>query len=491
MNRTTTSQHADSASIQPGSRLQLPSWPGPEDAGFDPVRIKLLPERLQKLELTSCELVEIRIKAGGIGWSSRPGPLLGMRQLSHLSIDMCNTDAVNVGCLGALSSLQHLSLTQMHVYSNRAPVYNPLLALSGPSNLLQHLTHLTLGNKVSTDNQPSMFSGLDSPQATSGNLALCKKVASHTALKELKLAGLPVTAAVLQGLSALQHLTWLLLDGTADADPSSSSSSLSDLANLTALQRMQLRKASTLDPYTLSALHRLRYLEITDTPVNEGPQGTTAFLDTLLNLGHLSYLFWVQGEGHEWADDPEAYAALTASSMQELHVKLVGNPATSPGLIKHMFPGQRQDPCNIRVLSLCLEPDMCSCIAGACPALRELHIDFATPLHDCVQQLQALQALTELTKLSFSVLSAQRQAMAALVQLTQLEELSMAVLHPVFADDVQLLAALTRLTRLSWTSTLKTNPEWDSVLEDQVGHAMVCVHKALASTGSSGTSYQI
>jgi hypothetical protein len=49
--------------------------------------------------------------------------------------------------------------------------------------------------------------------------------------------------------------------------------------------------------------------------------------------------------------------------------------------------------------------------------------------------------------------------MAALAQLTQLEELSMAVLHLVDAEVLRLLAALTRLTKLSWTTMLKTCPE--------------------------------
>jgi hypothetical protein len=445
---------------------------------------------LQNLEVAYCDLVADRVKAGGIGsWSTSPGPLLGKRQLSHLSLDSCYTDAVNLVCLGTLPSLQHLSLTQMNVFSRLARTFNPLLVLCGRSSLRQHLTHLTLGNKVSTDSQPTMFAGLDSPQATTGNMTLGDAGGSLSrldTLRELKLAGLPVTTVALQGLPALPHLTWLMLDETRDSDPNSSSSSLTGLASLTALQRLQLRSAGTLHPDVLSALHRLRYLEITDTPVSGGPQGTTAFLDTLPNLQHLSYLFWAQSQDHEWAESPQAYAALTASSMHELHVMLKGKTVTSQCPFKHMIPRPQQDPCNIRVLSLgvCDDPHICSYVAGACPALSELHIYFAKPLHDGMQQAQALQALTGLSKLSFSVLRAQKPAMAALAQLTQLEELSMAVVHRVHAEDLRLLAALTRLTKLSWTSKPKTCVVWDVVLESKVGQAVQVWHQECADTAA-------
>jgi hypothetical protein len=353
LNKTPIQCSSPADAQQSGGGLQLPAWPGPDDDAFDPISMKELPQRLRRLEVTYCNLVADHMKAGGIGWSIRPGPLLGLKQLTHLSIDVCYTDAIKLRCLGALTSLQHLSLTRMHVFNNNlAHVYNSLLALSAPSSVQQHLTHLTLGNKVSTDSQPTMFAGLSDglqgPQATTGNITLGDKMVPFSrlgALRELKLAGFPVTAAALQGLSALPHLTWLMLDETADNSPNistagdSSSSSLTGLASLTALQRLQLRSAGTLHPDVLGALHRLCYLEITDTPVSGGPQGMSDFLDALHNLQHLSYLFWAQSEGHEWAESPQAYAALTASGMQELHINLMGDSGTSPRLLKHMFSG--------------------------------------------------------------------------------------------------------------------------------------------------------
>jgi hypothetical protein len=421
---------------------------------YKPLKVTELPQQLRKLHMHKCHLLT--------SWRVEPGPLQNAAWLTQLALDKCYASASSLSCLVTMTALQSLSLTGVHVFTGEAQ-YN----ISSVLPNLQQLTHLAVGSHSSAGTQPKMFAGLQQPAPTRGNITLgdnFESLSRLTALQELKL-GLPIKATALQGISSLLQLSCLLLEGTQIMELSSSS--VPGLTALTALQRLQLRRAGVLQPDILYDLRSLRYIELEETQIQGDAQGTAGLLGALTQLQQLSYLFWSQRAGHSWAELPEAYAALTASStLQELHVRVIGKIAlslTTPCLFQHMFTS-RQHHDTVRVLCLgdgqIHQPSSLQHIAQACPALEELYIDFQRPLQDAAQQLEALKALPRLSKLAFGISWSSKAAMAALVQLTQLEELSVALLHPAPDSELSLLAGLTQLARLCWSSTLATHPDW-------------------------------
>jgi hypothetical protein len=347
------------------------------------------------------------------------------------------------------------------------------------SSVLPHLTKLTHLN-ISEDIYP------DSPAISFGehynghlrSRVIVDDALEHlsklTALRELKV-GTPVTIAGLEGLSALRQLTWLMMEKTQHVTFSSSSSSSpgdadgsissAGFQHLTALQRLQLRVAGSIEAGFLGSFKQLRHLEVTNTPMVDGAAGTAAFLAAVPRLQQLTYLYWYDQGGHAWAPSAEAYSSLTANSkLVELHVSLAGSfGAETPAVFGHVFGvGLRRT--NLRTLHLdggCFSDSFAlSRVVECCPELRELHANswglFLLPA--LTQQLDALRELSYLTKLALYPSKGTNSTFAALAQLTQLKDLALQFLAGAQVPPLNLqhLTTLTRLTQLTWVQDGKS-----------------------------------
>jgi hypothetical protein len=164
-----------------------------------------------------------------------------------------------------------------------------------------------------------------------------------------------------------------------------------------------------------------------------------------------------------------SYSALTSSTgmLQALHIWLP-MPRTT-GHVRSYIRSFGFLP-NLHVLRIggepLDEPNILSCVARACPNLRQLYMEDHSFLQCPKRQLPALKQLQQLRKLVLSAEFVQQPGVDAhavwqsLAQLTQLEDLSLLMVQKVPAGCLQQLTALKGLTTLRWGSSFTWEPTY-------------------------------
>lgn len=415
---------------------------------------------LQRLVVQDCTVTE------GFSCWQEQCRISALISLTYLALDLSNIGSQGSFSLARLTNLQHLSL-----HPPTAGSYATGTLCNGPLDLvekvrfnttsslakLQHLTHLCLGCNDSSESDPAdvvwphpWHNTARGPTYDRGHLDRhLSHLSALTALQQLQL-GLPMTAAALEGLTALSGLTWLLLDNTRRMNLSSS---MPGFAQFSALQRLQLRKPGWLDPSVLSSMQQLRYLELTDVSTKIGSEERHAVLLAAIPLmQQLTYLRWA-GASPAMATPLAAYSALTASSkLQQLHLSGVDRRLQA----HHIFTTTSQQTQLLAFSWLGsppLELHTLSDIAAACPRLRQLAVRFAVqhPLTD--DSLSVLQQLPELTRLFLHAADSSNNS-AGVVRLvaglTGLRDLDLSLWDQPVMSDLESLTQLGGLTRLSY-----------------------------------------
>jgi hypothetical protein len=234
--------------------------------------------------------------------------------LTKLSLDTCHIPARALACLASMTYLHHLSLVQIIPTASTTKFKWATVLLN-----LQQLTHLTVAgdmgvylNTTRADWHAARHADGIRAHSTKHLITwlavkkwhqgdILQGLSRLTALQELTCRLDVSLAGALAGLSALQSLTTLQLEGTrlTQKAPGSSSSSINSLPGrfpFTALQHLQLKDAKV-SPDLLSIFPGLRRLEIVDAPLCQDSGATAAFLANLTQLQQLTYLQWSEPYG--------------------------------------------------------------------------------------------------------------------------------------------------------------------------------------------------
>lgn len=224
--------------------------------------------------------------------------------LTHLGLRHC---PLELGALAAFTQLQHLSLTGDQQETELAGV--AAMASAMPS--MQHLSHLELGASFAQDSLLTGVQHLPSLQVLLLQYGECTSRG---------LAQLPPTLTLL-------NLNMRFCNPGA-ADVTLSHNSTPGLTKLTALQRLEVNRATAVHPALLGCLHSLQHLSVTGglLDVAAGEPGLAA-LSTLTALRHLQLCC------DDWGDiaaTPADCAGLTASS-QLTFLSICADSAAPPG----------------------------------------------------------------------------------------------------------------------------------------------------------------